>query len=133
SGGLHHAMPGHGSGFCIYNDVSVAIAVAVRELDARVLYFDFDAHHGDGVQAAFYDDDQVMTVSFHESGRSLFPGTGGIDERGIGRGLGYAVNMPFAPFTQDTSWLEAVNSLVPELCQFFAPDLIVSQHGADGH
>src|SRR5579871_2631947 len=93
SGGLHHAMAGNASGFCIYNDASIGIAAAVKEFEARVLYLDFDAHHGDGVQAAFYSDPRVVTVSFHESGRYLFPGSGGTDERGTGDGAGCAVNV----------------------------------------
>ncbi len=133
SGGLHHAMADHGWGFCIYNDPAIGIAAAVRDFGARVLYVDFDAHHGDGVQAAFYADPRVLTVSFHESGRYLFPGSGGVEERGAGPGTGYAVNVPMQPYTQDASWLHAVETLVPALCRRFAPDLIVSQHGADGH
>lgn len=132
-GGLHHAMRERASGFCVYNDVVVAIADAVMQHGIRVMYIDLDVHHGDGVQAAFYDDPRVLTVSFHETGRYLFPGTGAVPEVGSGAGVGYCVNVPLAPFTEDDSWLEAVTSLLPPLAERFQPDLIVSQHGCDGH
>jgi acetoin utilization deacetylase AcuC-like enzyme len=132
-GGLHHAMREKASGFCIYNDLSLAIATAVIEHGARVLYVDLDVHHGDGVQAAFYDDPRVLTVSFHETGRHLFPGTGAVTELGRGAGVGTSVNVPLQPFTEDDSWLEALYSLLPGLVERFEPDLIVSQHGCDGH
>jgi len=132
AGGLHHAMPARASGFCVYNDLAVAIAWLLGQ-GARVLYLDFDAHHGDGVQAIFYEELRVLTISFHESGRYLFPGTGDVGERGAGPGQGYAVNVPLAPFTDDGSWLTAVEGVVPELARSFQPDIIVSQHGCDGH
>ncbi len=132
-GGLHHAHRHRASGFCIYNDLVVAIAAVVQEYEAKVLYLDFDVHHGDGVQAAFYDDPRVLTVSFHETGRYLFPGTGAVLELGTGPGLGYSVNVPLTAFTQDDSWLAAVEALVPALAERFRPDLIVSQFGCDGH
>jgi acetoin utilization protein AcuC len=132
-GGLHHAMRGRASGFCVYNDVAVAIAALVRDYDQRVLYLDFDAHHGDGVQMLFYDEPRVLTFSIHESGRYLFPGTGFVDELGVGPGHGYSVNAPMEPYTQDDSWLNAVNTLVPALAERFEPTFIVSQHGCDGH
>jgi acetoin utilization protein AcuC len=132
-GGLHHAMPGRAAGFCVYNDPALAIAWLLKEHDARVLYLDFDAHHGDGVQAMFYDEPRVLTYSIHESGRYLFPGTGEVTELGAGAGYGYSVNTPMEPFTQDDSWLATVRLLVPELAETFQPDFIVSQHGCDGH
>ena len=133
AGGLHHASHGRASGFCIYNDPAVAAAVAVREFGARVAYVDFDCHHGDGVQSIFYDRPDVLTVSFHESGRWLFPGTGDVDETGEAAGRGYSINVPFAPFTQDDSWLEAMHSMVPALIARFKPDLLISSHGCDTH
>lgn len=133
AGGLHHALRARASGFCVYNDPALAAAVAVEEFDARVLYVDFDCHHGDGVQWLFYHEPRVLTVSFHETGRYLFPGTGEVNEAGDGAGRGYAVNVPFAPFTQDDSWLEAIYAILPALAQRFAPDLIISAHGADTH
>ncbi|MBI2761637.1 MAG: hypothetical protein HYX51_09460 [Chloroflexi bacterium] len=132
-GGLHHAHRARASGFCVYNDLAVGIAAAVQEHGAKVLYLDFDVHHGDGVQAAFYDDPRVMTVSFHETGRYLFPGTGAVLELGERDGLGYSLNVPLTAFTQDDSWLGAVASLVPALADRFRPDLIMSQFGCDGH
>lgn len=95
AGGLHHAWPERASGFCIYNDAAVAIAHILRSTEAKVLYIDFDAHHGDGVQRAFYDDPRVMTISLHETGRYLFPGTGDVLELGNRGGRGYAVNLPW--------------------------------------
>ena len=131
-GGLHHAMRDRASGFCIYNDVALAIARARRD-GLRVLYLDFDVHHGDGVQDLFYDDPGVLTFSIHESGRYLFPGTGFADEIGEGKAAGSAVNVPLQPGTGERAWLEAVRSLVPALAAAFRPDVVVSQHGADSH
>ncbi|CAI8016538.1 Acetoin utilization protein AcuC [Geodia barretti] len=100
AGGLHHAMPGRASGFCIFNDPVVAIKYLLDQ-GQRVVYVDIDAHHGDGVQHAFYDTDQVMTISLHQSGTYLFPGTGFVNEMGAGSGLGYSVNVPLYPYTND--------------------------------
>ena len=133
AGGLHHALRSRASGFCIYNDPAVAAAIARDEFGARVLYLDFDCHHGDGVQSLFYDDPSVLTVSFHESGRFLFPGTGEVVELGEGAGKGFSLNVPFVPFTQDDSWLEAAHTVVPPLAERFKPDVIISSHGADTH
>lgn len=131
-GGLHHAMPSLASGFCVYNDPALAIARARHE-GLRVLYVDLDVHHGDGVEAIHAHDPGVITVSFHESGRYLFPGTGFADEIGDGKAAGTIVNVPLEPETGEEAWLAAVNSVVPELAAAFGPDLIVSQHGADSH
>lgn len=131
-GGLHHAMPGRAAGFCIYDDPALAIARARRD-GLRVLYVDLDVHHGDGVEAIHAADPGVLTVSFHESGRYLFPGTGFADEVGEGAAAGTVVNVPLPPDTGDGAWLAAVTSLVPELAAEFRPDVVVSQHGADSH
>ena len=131
-GGLHHAMPGRASGFCIYNDPAIAIARA-REAGLRVLYVDLDVHHGDGVQAIHWADPAVLTLSIHETGRSLFPGTGAVGELGVGAAAATAVNVPLEPGTGDGAWREAVRTLLPELAAAFGPDLVVSQHGADSH
>lgn len=133
AGGLHHAWAERASGFCIYNDIAVAIAHVLRAREAKILYIDFDAHHGDGVQRAFYDDPRVMTISLHETGRYLFPGTGDVLELGNGLGRGYAVNVPLEPFTEDDSYIEAIEALLSPLVLSFAPDVIVSQHGCDTH
>ncbi len=131
-GGLHHAMRARASGFCIYNDVALAIARARRE-GLRVLYVDLDVHHGDGVQALHYSDPGVLTISFHESGRSLFPGSGFVDEMGEGIAAGTSINVPMEPLTGPQVWLSAIRTLVPTLAAAFGPDIVVSQHGADGH
>jgi acetoin utilization protein AcuC len=131
-GGLHHAMRDRASGFCIYDDPALAIALA-RRAGRRVLYLDFDVHHGDGVQALFLDDPGVLTVSFHESGRYLFPGTGFLNELGWGAAAGTSVNVAFQPPSGELAWLTAVRGLVPALAAAFGPDVIVSQHGADSH
>ncbi len=131
-GGLHHAMRDRAAGFCIYNDPALAIARARRE-GLRVLYVDLDVHHGDGVQALHWDDPGVLTISFHETGRYLFPGTGFADEIGEGRAAGTAVNVPLEPGCGEGPWLDAVRRLVPALAAAFGPDLVVSQHGADSH
>ena len=131
-GGLHHAMPSRASGFCIYDDPALAIARA-RQAGLRVLYVDLDVHHGDGVQAIHWDDPGVLTVSFHESGRYLFPGTGSVAEVGEGVAAGSAVNVPFEPGAGEGGWLTAVETLLPELAAAFGPDIVVSQHGCDTH
>ncbi len=131
-GGLHHAMPSRASGFCIYDDPALAIARARRD-GLRVLYVDLDVHHGDGVEAIHATDPGVLTLSIHESGRYLFPGTGFANELGEGTAAGTVVNVPLEPETGEGAWLPAVRSLLPELAASFAPDLVVSQHGADSH
>jgi acetoin utilization protein AcuC len=133
AGGLHHAFRGRASGFCIYNDCSVAIAYIRKHWDARVLYIDTDAHHGDGVQWAFYDDPNVLTISIHETGKYLFPGTGDLTERGTGEGYGYSVNVPLDAFTEDDSFLEVYHGLVPKVARGFKPDVIITQNGCDAH
>ena len=134
SGGLHHALRSKASGFCVYNDAGVAIARLKEEHPGiRIAYVDTDAHHGDGVQWMYYDDPEVLTVSMHESGRYLFPGTGGVEERGRNGGVGYSVNVPLEPFTDDESWISCFDAVVPEVLHAFEPDLIISQNGCDGH
>ncbi len=131
-GGLHHAHPGFASGFCVYND----LAVAIRHLADRgefVAYLDIDVHHGDGVQDAFYRDEHVLTISLHESGQYLYPGTGEIYELGESMGRGMAVNVPLEPFTEDESYLEVFDSVVPQALQWFSPKVLVVQAGADAH
>ena len=125
-------MPERASGFCIYDDPALAIARARRD-GLRVLYVDLDVHHGDGVQAIHWSDPGVLTLSFHETGRYLFPGTGGVGELGEGVAAGTAVNVPLEPGTGEGPWLAAVRTLLPELAAAFGPDVIVSQHGADSH
>ncbi len=132
-GGLHHGFRGKASGFCIYNDSSVAIKYLQEKYNARVLYVDTDAHHGDGVQWSFYDDPNVCTLSIHETGRYLFPGTGNINERGQGAGYGYSFNIPVDAFTEDESWLYAYKNAFKEVAEFFKPDVILTQNGADSH
>jgi acetoin utilization deacetylase AcuC-like enzyme/GNAT superfamily N-acetyltransferase len=133
AGGLHHAWANRASGFCVYNDIAIAIAHALRASEAKILYIDFDAHHGDGVQRAFYDEPRVMTISLHETGRYLFPGTGDVLELGNGLGRGYSVNVPLEPFTEDDSYIEAMDALLRPLIVSFAPDVLVTQHGCDTH
>lgn len=132
-GGLHHAHAGRASGFCIYNDVTAAIAWVKETYGVKVLYVDTDVHHGDGVQWAFYADPQVCTFSIHETGKYLFPGTGGVQERGEGEGFGACVNVPVEPYTEDDSWLECFAETLERTAAAFRPDLIVSQHGCDAH
>ena len=131
-GGLHHAMASRASGFCIYNDVALAVARA-RDAGHRVLYVDLDVHHGDGTQALFWDDPAVLTVSVHETGLALFPGTGFPDETGGPSAPGSAVNVPLDPYSGDESWLYAVESIVPALADAWRPDVLVTQHGCDSH
>lgn len=134
AGGLHHAHRERTSGFCVYNDPAIAIASAIREKPGtRVLYLDIDAHHGDGVQEAFYRSADVMTISLHESGRYLFPGTGFVNEIGEGAGEGFAVNVPLPPWATDDCYALAFEQAVAPLARTFRPDLIVAQCGVDAH
>ncbi|MFK0215023.1 MULTISPECIES: acetoin utilization protein AcuC [unclassified Streptomyces] len=134
AGGLHHAMPGAASGFCIYNDASLAIARLLELGAERVAYVDVDVHHGDGVQAAFWEDPRVLTVSLHEHPRTLFPQTGWPEETGApGAGEGGAVNVALPAGTGDAGWLRAFHAVVPELLAEFRPQVLVTQHGADTH
>jgi acetoin utilization protein AcuC len=132
SGGLHHAHRDKGSGFCVYNDLSVAIK-HLQAQGLRVAYLDIDAHHGDGVQWLHYDDPGVLTISLHETGRYLFPGTGFTFELGRGDGLGYSLNVPLEPFTEDASFLSALERVLEPALRWFQPDVIVLQAGADAH
>lgn len=133
AGGLHHAMPSRASGFCIYNDPAIAIAWLLRNGAGRIAYIDTDAHHGDGVQWIFYDDPRVLTISIHESGRYLFPGTGDVCETGRGRGRGTSVNVPLDPGASDPDMLLALDEAALPLAQSFDPDILVLQHGCDSH
>lgn len=132
-GGLHHGFHGKASGFCIYNDSTVAIKYMQKKYNARVLYIDTDAHHGDGVQWSFYDDPNVCTLSIHETGRYLFPGTGAVTERGNGEGYGTSFNIPLDAFTEDGSFLEVYETAIREVIAHFKPDVILTQNGADAH
>ncbi|WP_062048118.1 acetoin utilization protein AcuC [Bacillus sp. JCM 19034] len=132
-GGLHHGFKAKASGFCIYNDSSIAIEYIRRKYDARVLYVDTDAHHGDGVQWTFYDDPDVCTLSLHETGRYLFPGTGQVYEKGNGQGYGFSINIPLDAFTEDESFLQLYETAFREVAEFFKPDVIITQNGADAH
>lgn len=133
AGGLHHAMPERASGFCVYDDPAIAIAWMLKRGVERVAYVDVDVHHGDGPQAIFYDEPRVLTISLHESGEYLFPGTGFVDERGNGEAEGTTVNVPLPPYTSDDSWLEAFRTVVPPLVEEFGPDVLVTQLGCDTH
>lgn len=134
AGGLHHARRREASGFCIYNDPAVAIArILEMEPDWRVMYVDVDVHHGDGVQWIFYDDPRVLTVSLHQSGRYLYPGTGFEDELGGPNALGTSANVPLLPYTSGEDYLWALGALVPSLAESFAPSVLVTQLGADTH
>ena len=133
AGGLHHAMPGAASGFCIYNDIGVAIAWLLAQGVQRIAYIDVDVHHGDGVQEMFYDDPRVLTISLHESPLTLFPGTGFAEEIGGPRAQGSAVNVALPAGTGDQGWLRAFHAVVPEVLEAFDPQVIVSQHGCDTH
>ena len=132
-GGMHHAKPGCASGFCVYNDAAAAIRAALDDGAQRVAYVDLDCHHGDGTEAVFWDDPRVLTISVHESGTTLFPGTGFADELGGPGALGSAVNLALPAGTRDAGWLRAVHSVVPQLVSSFGPDLLVTQHGCDTH
>lgn len=132
-GGLHHAMANRAHGFCIYNDPAVAIRQLLDAGVERVAYVDVDVHHGDGTQWIFYEDPRVLTASVHESGRYLFPGTGGIGERGVGDAVGTSFNIPLPPYAGDRPYLRAVEEVIVPAVMAFRPDVIVTQDGADPH
>ena len=132
AGGLHHAFPDRASGFCYVNDAVLAI-LRLREHGLRVAYIDIDAHHGDGVQHAFYADPDVLTISTHERGERLFPGTGFVREQGEGAGVGFSVNLPLEAYTDSAVYLPAFEAVVPPLIARFKPDVIVAQLGVDAH
>lgn len=127
AGGLHHAMRSHAWGFCVYNDPAVAISWLLDNGADRVAYVDVDVHHGDGVEAAFLGDQRVLTISLHEDGRHLFPGTGGEDRDA------YARNVALPPGTTDAQWHAAFEAVVPAALNGFRPDVLVTQHGCDSH
>jgi acetoin utilization protein AcuC len=133
AGGLHHAMPGQASGFCVYNDVAIAIRWLLDHGAKKVAYVDVDAHHGDGVQSIFYDDPRVLTISLHETGQMLFPGTGFPAETGGPDAIGSSVNVALPPGTADAGWLRAFHAVVPPLVRAFEPDVLVTQQGCDSH
>ena len=134
AGGLHHAMPARASGFCVYDDPAVAIAWLLREGVERIAYVDVDVHHGDGVQAIFWDEPRVLTISIHQYLPGwFFPGTGGIDERGGPAAPGSAINVPLPPDVGDDAWLDAFREVVPPAVERFAPEVLVTQLGCDTH
>jgi acetoin utilization protein AcuC len=133
AGGLHHAMRDHAWGFCIYNDPAIAIRWLLENGAQRVAYIDVDVHHGDGVQAAFYGDPRVLTISLHESGNYLFPGTGFVSEAGSGDAEGTKVNVALPPLTHDDAYREVFERVVPDLLGAFKPDVLVTQLGCDTH
>ncbi len=133
AGGLHHAMPGAASGFCLYNDCAVAIAAALEQGATRIAYVDFDVHHGDGVERCFEADPRVLTISFHQSPDSLWPFTGRADDHGAPGAEGSVVNVPLAAGTSDASWQTMVTTVLDAALGRFRPELIVTQHGCDTH
>jgi len=133
SGGLHHAQRSEASGFCIFNDVAVSILYLLKKKPCRVLYFDFDAHHADGVQNAFYRSKDVLTISVHQTGKTLFPGTGFIHETGAGEGVGYSVNVPLLPGGGTPELIRVLDEIVVPLFESYRPNLLVTQLGVDGH
>jgi acetoin utilization protein AcuC len=133
AGGLHHAMRANASGFCIYNDPAIAIQWLLDQGAERIAYVDIDVHHGDGVQAAFWDDPRVLTISLHESPATLFPGTGRPTETGGPGADGTAANVALPAGTRDAGWLRAFDAVVPPLVREFRPQILVSQHGCDTH
>jgi acetoin utilization protein AcuC len=133
AGGLHHAHRNQASGFCVYSDLAIAIRYMQKQHGARVMYIDYDAHHGDGVQWIFYDDPNVLTVSLHESGKYIFPGTGFAEEVGEGAGYGFTANFPFEPGATDAEYGAVFHEHIPKLAEKFKPDVIVLQNGCDSH
>jgi acetoin utilization protein AcuC len=133
AGGLHHSMPDQASGFCVYNDIAIAIRWLLDHGAKKVAYVDVDVHHGDGVQHIFYDDPRVLTISLHETGQMLFPGTGFPADAGGPNAIGSSVNVALPPGTSDAGWLRAFHAVVPPLVRAFAPDVLFTQQGCDSH
>jgi acetoin utilization protein AcuC len=133
SGGLHHAMPRATSGFCVYNDIAIAIDWLLENGAERIAYVDVDVHHGDGVQQIFYHDPRVLTVSLHETPAILFPGTGFPHESGGPNAIGSAVNVALPAGTGDSGWLRAFHAVVPQVLHAFEPQILITQHGCDSH
>lgn len=134
AGGLHHAHADRAAGFCIFNDVAIACHYLKRKYNQkRILYLDIDVHHADGVEEQFYRDPEVLTLSIHQTGRTLFPGTGYPTDIGDGLGKGYTVNLPLPPYTQDRQYLEAFEAIVPPIIKAYKPEVIVMQNGVDTH
>lgn len=133
AGGLHHAMPERASGFCVYDDPAIAIAWLLANGAERIAYVDVDVHHGDGPQAVFFQEPRVMTISLHQTGLTLFPGTGFIPEIGAGQARGTKVNVPLPPYTGDEGWLRAFEEIVPPLVEAWKPSVLVTQLGCDTH
>ena len=134
AGGLHHAMGNRASGFCIFNDIGVAIGHLKKlQPDIRIAYLDIDCHHGDGVQWLFYDDPNVLTISYHQDGRTLFPGTGNINEIGEAEGKGFSLNFPLLPGTSNRTFLNLFRKTAPKILETYAPDILITQLGVDMH
>ncbi len=132
AGGLHHATKDKASGFCIFNDIGVAINhLKTLKKDIKIAYLDIDCHHGDGVQWLFYDDPNVLTISYHQDGRFLFPGTGNINENGEGKGKGFSINFPLLPGTHNKPFLNLFRKTAPKLLEAYAPDILITQLGVD--
>jgi len=131
-GGFHHAMSDHAEGFCYINDIAVTLYDLANK-GYKIAYIDIDVHHGDGVQNAFYNDDRVFTFSIHETGHSLFPGTGYENEIGKGVGEGFNVNIPLLKDTDDEVYVYAFEEIIPPLLKQFDADLVCIQVGGDGH
>lgn len=133
AGGMHHAMRAKAAGFCVYNDPAIAIAALLEQGAKRVAYLDIDAHHGDGVERAFWDDPRVLTISIHQHGDTLFPGTGFPQDMGGPAAFGLAANVALAPGTSDGAWLRSLDAVARPLLAQFNPQMIISQHGCDAH
>jgi acetoin utilization protein AcuC len=134
AGGLHHAGISHAAGFCVYNDIGVAVRHLQREYGLKkIAIVDLDVHHGDGTQEIFYSDNNVLTLDLHEDGRFLYPGSGFIEEMGEGKALGSKVNIPLPPLTNRDCYLHAFDEIVPPILRAFKPEVIVNQFGVDTH
>ncbi|MFW9880684.1 MAG: acetoin utilization protein AcuC, partial [Candidatus Thorarchaeota archaeon] len=132
AGGLHHAMKDRASGFCIFNDIGVAIRYLKKlKNDIKIAYLDIDCHHGDGVQWLFYDDPKVLKISYHEDGRFLFPGTGNVNESGEGEGEGFSINFPLLPGTNNKSFINLFRKTAPQILETYNPDILITQLGVD--
>jgi len=132
--GFHHASRNYSSGFCFFNDISVVIEY-LREKHKlkRFLIVDLDVHHGNGTQEIYYDDPTVLNLSFHQDGRTLYPGTGSLEKIGRDKGEGFTVNLPLPPGTGSASYLKAFDEIIPPITKQFKPEVIIYQSGVDTH
>ncbi|MDI6811873.1 MAG: histone deacetylase, partial [archaeon] len=132
-GGLHHAKENFGEGFCVYNDVVICAKNLLTKGLKRILILDTDAHAGNGTSEAFYEDDRVLFIDLHQDPRTLYPGTGFINEIGSGKGEGFTVNIPLPVGASDLAYHYCFKEIIFPLAKEFKPEIIIRYGGSDPH